>query len=82
MQTEPKQRSDVYKYKNSALKVFKKENDTPIDPYTADYLTSISTNRILLPQKLLFYNNAFKGYSMKLVPQKGSGQRIGRSLGS
>lgn len=67
---------DVYKYKNSALKVFKKENDTPIDPYTADYLTSISTNRILLPQKLLFYNNAFKGYTYKLVSKKGTGNRM------
>ena len=67
---------DVYKYKNSALKVFKKEKDTPIDPYTADYLTGISTNRILLPQKLLFYNNAFKGYTYKLVSKKGTGNRM------
>ena len=67
---------DVYKYKNSALKVFKKEKDTPIDTYTADYLTSLSTNRILLPQKLLFYNNAFKGYTYKLVSKKGTGNRM------
>ena len=67
---------DVYKYKNSALKVFKKENDTPIDYYTADYLTGISTNRILLPQKLLFFNNAFRGYTYKLVSKKGTGNRM------
>ena len=67
---------DVYKYKSSALKIFKKDKDTPIDPYTADYLTSISTNRILLPEKLLFYNNAFKGYTYKLVSKKGMGNRM------
>ena len=67
---------DVYKYKNSALKVFKNGKQAPIDPYTADYLTSISTNRILLPQNLLFYNNAFKGYTYKLVSKKGMGNRM------
>ena len=67
---------DVYKYKNSALKIFKKEKDTPIDYYTADYLTGISTNRILLPRNLLFYNNAFKGYTYKLVSKKGTGNRM------
>ena len=67
---------DVYKYKNMALKVFKKDKKTPIDPYTADYLTSISTNRILLPQKLLFYNNVFKGCTYKLVSKKGMGNRM------
>ena len=67
---------DVYKYKNSALKIFKKDKNTPIDPYTADYLTNISTNRILLPEKLLFYNNAFKGYTYKLVSKKGMGNRM------
>ena len=67
---------DVYKYKNSALKIFKKEKKSPIDLKTADYLTSISTNRILLPQKLLFYNNAFRGYTYRLVAKKGMGNRM------
>ncbi len=67
---------DVYKYKNSALKVFKKDKDTPIDYETASYLTGISTNRILLPEKLLFFNNAFRGYTYKLVSKKGMGNRM------
>lgn len=66
---------DVYRYKNSALRIFK-DGESPIDQETAKYLTDISTERILLPRKLLFYNNAFKGYSMKLVSQKGSGKRL------
>lgn len=66
---------DVYRYKNYALRIFK-EGEEPIDQQTAKYLTDISTDRIILPRKLLFYNNAFKGYTMKLVSQKGSGKRI------
>lgn len=66
---------DVYRYKNTALRIFK-EGEKSIDKETADYLTDISTNRILLPRKLLFYNNIFKGYTMKLVSQKGAGKRI------
>lgn len=67
---------DVYKYHNMALKIFKKEKDTPIDVYTAEYLSNISTDRILLPINLLFYNNSFRGYTYKLVSKKGSGQRM------
>lgn len=67
---------DVYKYHNMALKVFKEGKPTPIDYDTANYLTSISTDRILLPQNLLFFNNAFKGYTYKLVSKKGTGQRM------
>ena len=67
---------DVYKYKNIALKVFKKDKNPPIDFETAKYLTSISTERILLPRNLLFYNQSFKGYTYKLVPKKGSGKKI------
>ena len=66
---------DVYRYKNSALRIFK-EGEQPIDKTTAEYLTGISTERVLLPRKLLFYNSAFKGYTMKLVSQKGAGKRI------
>ena len=69
-------KGDVYKYRSMALKVFKEDRDTPIDIDTAEYLTSISTDRILLPQNLLFYNNSFKGYTYKLVSKRGSGQRM------
>lgn len=67
---------DVFKYHNSALKIFKDDRETPIDEETAAYLTTISTNRILLPKKLLFYNNTFRGYTYKLVSRKGSGKKL------
>lgn len=67
---------DVYRYRNMALKIFKKDKDTPIDKETAEYLSNISTDRILLPINLLFYNNTFKGYTYKLVSKKGMGNRM------
>ena len=67
---------DVYKYRDYALKIFKKEKEPPIDEKTAEYLTHISVNRILLPKNLLFYNNSFRGYTYKLVSKKGLGNRI------
>lgn len=67
---------DVFKYHNSALKIFKEDRETPIDEETAAYLTTISTNRVLLPKKLLFYNNTFRGYTYKLVSRKGSGKKL------
>ena len=67
---------DVYKYRNSALKIFKADKDTPIDLEMAEYLSTISTERILLPKNLLFYNNTFRGYTYKLVSKKGSGKKI------
>ena len=67
---------DVYKYRNHALKIFKADRETPIDLETAEYLTTISTNRILLPKNLLFYNNSFRGYTYKLISKKGSGKKI------
>lgn len=66
---------DTYRYRNTALRIFK-EGEQPMTQATAEYLTGISTDRILLPRKLLFYNNAFRGYTMKLVSQKGSGKKI------
>ena len=66
---------NVYKYdKDTAIKVF--NVDTPIDEETAKYLSKISTDRIILPKNLLFYKNAFKGYSYRLIPKVGSGKRM------
>ena len=70
-----KKAGDIYRYKNEVIRIFK-NNEEPIDEETARYLTTISTNRVLLPRKLLFYNNAFKGYTMKLVSQKGANSKI------
>ena len=67
---------DVYRYRNSALKIFKPGKEPPIDVETARYLTGISTSRVLLPKNLLFYNNAFRGYTYRLVPKKGAGNKI------
>ena len=39
---------DVFKYHNSALKIFKEDRETPIDEETAAYLTTISTNKFLM----------------------------------
>jgi hypothetical protein len=66
---------DVYRYRNYALRIFR-DGEEAMDHDTARYLTNITTERILLPRKLLFYNSAFKGYTMKLVSQKGAGKKI------
>ena len=66
---------DVYRYRNYALRIFR-DGEEAIDEDTARYLTSISTDRIILPRKLLYNNNTFKGYTMKLVSQKGAGKKI------
>ena len=58
---------NVFKCNGYAIKVFNNYAEDIIDLETAKYLTGIRTNRIILPNKLLFYNNGFKGYSMKLV---------------
>lgn len=67
---------NVYRYKNMALKIFDPDKEPPIDIETASYLTTISTSRVLLPQKLLFYNHQLRGYSYKLVSKKNNGRTI------
>lgn len=66
---------NIYKYKESALKIFK-EKMSPINEQTAKTLTTISTDRILLPRKLLFYNNKLKGFTLKRPKEKGSSKKI------
>ncbi len=66
---------DVYKYRDEALKIFR-DNTMPMDYYTAEYLSNIRTYRILLPEKLLFFNNTFKGYTHKLIEKKGTKRMI------
>ena len=66
---------NVYEYGTSAIKVFENTEEPPISEETAEYLTTINTERILLPRKLLFYDSAFcngifAGYSLKRVPKK------------
>lgn len=67
---------DVYKYRKSALKIFREDTTPPIDAETAKRLTEIDTQRILLPRNLLFYNKTFRGYTYRLVEKKGLGRRM------
>lgn len=67
---------DVYRYKNKALKIFKKGTIPPMNLETAKYLSNISTTNIILPENLLFYNDSFRGYTYKLVSKKGLGKRM------
>lgn len=67
---------NVFKCNGYAIKVFNNYAEDIIDLETAKYLTGIRTNRIILPNKLLFYNNCFKGYSMKLVKKDPKQKKI------
>lgn len=67
---------DVYRYKNMAVKIFREKDAHHFDQEVARHLTSIPTENILLPRKLVFYNNAFRGYTMKLIPKKGTAKKI------
>lgn len=67
---------DIYRYKNMAVKIFREKDAQHFDQDVARSLTSIPTENILLPRKLVFYNNNFRGYTMKLVPKKGTAKRI------
>ena len=42
-----KKAGDIYRYKNDVLRIFK-DGEQPIDEDTARYLTTISTDRVLL----------------------------------
>lgn len=69
---------DVYKYRNQAIKVYPNNisSEEVLDEETARYFTGISTDKILLPRKLLYYNKDFSGYSLKLVDRKGAKKKI------
>ena len=67
---------NIYGYGNFAIKVFNNPSDPPISEDTANYLTTINTDRILLPRKLLFYEDAFSGYSLKLVPKRSNVKKL------
>lgn len=71
-------RGNVYKYHGQALKIYSENLDrsSVLDEDTARYLTSVSTDRILLPRKIIYYNNNFAGYSLKLVNRRGSKKKI------
>lgn len=63
---------DVYRLKKCAVKIYKDDVNVPFDESTARYLSTIQTERILLPKNLVFYDDAVRGYSMKLVTKGGS----------
>lgn len=70
------EKGDVYKYKDEAIKIFKPYEGLPMNEETAEYLSKISTSRILMPKKLVFYQDAFCGYTLRLVHKKGSRRKI------
>lgn len=67
--------ADYYKYKNAILVLLKEQEDN-LDYETADLLTTITTERILLPRKILYYNNIYCGYSLNKPTNYGSNKKI------
>ena len=68
---------NVYKYRKDAIKVFP-NGDVPstlLDVDTCSKLCDISTNCILLPKNIVYYNNNFSGYTLKLV-KRGNNKSI------
>lgn len=66
----------TYKFQNMALKIFDNPEESEEALKTIKYLKGISTDRILLPKQILYYNNKYIGYSRKLLSKKGSSKRI------
>ena len=54
-------KGDVYRYRDEAIKLFNPDEELPMTEEVAEYLTKIQTSRILLPRKLVFYQDAFRG---------------------
>lgn len=65
--------SIVYKYKNNAVKIYKKNCKKEILSYNdVKYMKDINTKRILMPLNIVYKNNlfslpTFKGYSTTLI---------------
>ena len=70
------EKGDVYKYKGEAIKLFNPDEQPPMTEEVAEYLTKIQTSRILLPRKLVFYQDAFRGYTLRLVQKKGNSRKL------
>lgn len=66
----------TYKFQDVALKIFDRPEESNEALETAKYLKNISTDRILLPRQILYFNNKYKGFSRKLLSKKGQGKRI------
>ena len=70
------EKGDVYRYKGEAIKIFNPYEEKPMTQETAQALTTIQTSRILLPRRLVFYDDAFCGYTLRLVHKKGNSKRL------
>ncbi len=70
------EKGDVYRYKDEAIKLFNPDEELPMTEEVAKYLTNIQTSRILLPRKLIFYEDAFRGYTLRLVQHKGNSKKL------
>lgn len=69
-------KGDVYRYRDEAIKLFNPDEELPMTEEVAEYLTKIQTSRILLPRKLVFYQDAFRGYTLRLVQKKGNSRKL------
>ncbi len=69
-------KGDVYRYRDEALKLFNPDEEPPMLQDVAECLTKIQTSRILLPRKLVFYEDAFRGYTLRLVQKKGNSRKL------
>ena len=69
-------KGDVYRYRDEAIKLFNPDEELPMTEEVAEYLTKIQTSRILLPKKLVFYQDAFQGYTLRLVQKKGNSRKL------
>lgn len=69
-------KGDVYRYRDEAIKLFNPDEELPMTEEVAEYLTKIQTSRILLPRKLVFYQDAFQGYTLRLVQKKGNSRKL------
>lgn len=61
--------ADVYKFDNKVLKIYKEIClKYRLDESGVDYLSKIHTNRVLLPQEVVYdENREFLGYTMKYI---------------
>lgn len=58
---------NVYKFKNNAIKILSSNDALLVNATICRKLSNINTEAILLPRKLIYYNNKFSGYTLKLI---------------
>lgn len=69
---------NIYQYNGMALKVYPKGKlpEGAMNEKVAKYFTTITTERILLPKSVLYFNDKFAGYSFNIPSRKNVNGRI------